>query len=78
MRRRAALSVAILILVLAVAWLLITSRGAAPPSDLSELGPAAIELGATVYSENCASCHGLDLAGEPGLNWRQRHARLRA
>ena len=71
MRRRAALSVAILVLVIGVAWLLITSRGAAPPADVA-LGPQAIELGAAVYSENCAACHGADLAGEPGLDWRQR------
>jgi len=29
-----------------------------------------IVVGAQVYADNCASCHGADLEGEP--NWRQR------
>lgn len=32
----------------------------------------AVTRGATVYAENCASCHGDDLEGEP--NWRERDA----
>jgi len=32
----------------------------------------AIALGAEVYAENCASCHGAELEGAP--NWRQRGA----
>ena len=31
---------------------------------------AAVERGAALYAENCASCHGDQLQGEP--NWRQR------
>ncbi len=35
--------------------------------DVSEL------TGAEIYAENCASCHGADLSGEPGWpDWRQR------
>jgi mono/diheme cytochrome c family protein len=30
-----------------------------------------IELGADLYAENCASCHGAKLEGQP--DWRRRH-----
>jgi mono/diheme cytochrome c family protein len=33
--------------------------------------PELIALGAQVYAENCASCHGADLEGEVA-DWRQR------
>ena len=33
---------------------------------------AAVDLGRVVYAENCASCHGVSLAGQ--ANWRQRDA----
>jgi mono/diheme cytochrome c family protein len=40
-----------------------------------ELPPAAgdreLAVGARVYAENCASCHGANLEGQP--NWRQRN-----
>jgi mono/diheme cytochrome c family protein len=32
--------------------------------------PQIVELGKTVYEEQCASCHGANLEGEP--NWKQR------
>ncbi|MGF1593239.1 MAG: c-type cytochrome [Kiloniellaceae bacterium] len=32
--------------------------------------PAKVALGARVYAEHCASCHGADLEGE--ADWRQR------
>ena len=32
--------------------------------------PAEVARGAELYAENCASCHGAELEGEP--NWRQR------
>jgi mono/diheme cytochrome c family protein len=31
-----------------------------------------VELGRSIYSENCASCHGAKLEGQ--ANWRQRNA----
>ena len=34
--------------------------------------PELVALGATVYAEHCAACHGERLEGEP--NWRQRKA----
>lgn len=33
--------------------------------------PEMVALGRSVYEANCASCHGLNLEGEP--NWRQRN-----
>ena len=34
-----------------------------------------LEVGARVYAENCAGCHGANLEGQP--NWRQRNAQGR-
>lgn len=34
--------------------------------------PEMVSLGRTVYDGHCASCHGVQLEGEP--NWRQRDA----
>jgi len=34
-------------------------------------GPTAQALGAMLYAENCAACHGANLEGQP--NWRQRN-----
>ncbi len=34
--------------------------------------PEMVSLGQTVYDGHCASCHGVQLEGEP--NWRQRDA----
>ena len=45
-------------------WLQTTTADA-DPSD-----PAQVSLGRTVYSENCASCHGVRLEGQP--TWRIR------
>ena len=49
------------------------------PLDKAELGislqhkdRAAVDLGKTIYAENCASCHGVVLEGQ--ANWRQRDA----
>ena len=33
------------------------------------------ELGARVYADNCAACHGANLQGQP--NWRERNAQGR-
>ncbi|WP_420568552.1 c-type cytochrome [Thalassovita sp.] len=34
--------------------------------------PSAVRAGQQIYAENCASCHGANLEGEP--NWRDRDA----
>ncbi|NKE45291.1 cytochrome c [Roseomonas frigidaquae] len=41
-----------------------------PSSDSLEGDEASIHLGRRVYAENCASCHGVKLEGQP--NWRTR------
>ena len=46
-------------------------RGDPPPrADASD--PELVALGAVVYEEHCASCHGRHLEGEP--DWRRRRA----
>lgn len=45
-----------------------------PPDDLAFLGQTVtseqIGLGQALYAQNCASCHGANLEGQP--NWRRR------
>lgn len=36
--------------------------------------PDAVARGALLYAENCASCHGADLSGQEGVDWRLRDA----
>ena len=45
-------------------------HGGTSGADASD--PALVALGADLYVEHCASCHGRNLEGEP--NWRQRKA----
>ena len=68
MRRKTTVWLAAALLVLLVAggmaaWILMPNRSGANPTD-----PAQVALGKTVYGENCASCHGARLEGQP--NWR--------
>ena len=48
----------------------------APQSDEDRPQESGVEaqlaMGATLYAEHCAACHGPDLEGQP--NWRQRNA----
>ncbi|UWQ20102.1 cytochrome c [Jannaschia sp. W003] len=50
------------------------SEGAEEAADLAVLGRPVtlgmIELGAAVYAESCAACHGVELEGQP--DWRRR------
>lgn len=39
---------------------------------LSADNPAVVSQGEVLYGQHCASCHGVDLAGEP--DWRSRKA----
>ena len=71
-RRAAAIVAGVVLLAAAVA---VTVRyldpGAAPArADASD--PELVALGAAVYEEHCASCHGRNLEGEP--DWRRRRA----
>jgi mono/diheme cytochrome c family protein len=47
-----------------------------PTSAVKFLGkpvePAALELGSRIYAQNCASCHGKNLEGQP--DWKRRLA----
>jgi mono/diheme cytochrome c family protein len=53
-------------LVIFVGWVgAAQAEGIFPYTD-----PNVVNLGRDVYAENCASCHGADLKGEP--NWRDR------
>jgi mono/diheme cytochrome c family protein len=36
--------------------------------------PEAVALGAAIYADHCAACHGADLSGQPGVDWRVRDA----
>ena len=71
-RRRAALLSAIGVVLLAAAagaYLWYSARGDGPlRADASDV--ELVTLGATVYTEHCASCHGRNLEGEP--DWRRR------
>ncbi len=51
---------------LAVAFL------SAPHASASGDAAERIELGRTLYGQNCASCHGKNLEGQP--NWKKRKA----
>jgi mono/diheme cytochrome c family protein len=60
----------------AVAWLALAGQeaGNGSPPGSAILGETAdaemIALGEALYAENCASCHGADLEGQP--NWKRR------
>ena len=41
---------------------------------LQSSDPQMVELGNRIYQENCASCHGANLEGQP--NWRRANADL--
>lgn len=51
--------------------LALPAAATAGEDSASGSGPTALALGEMVYAENCASCHGANLEGQP--NWRQRN-----
>ena len=58
----------------ALALLLAACTKPPPPGDDPRADPhdaAKVALGATVYAQHCAVCHGAKLEGQP--NWRERH-----
>ena len=60
---------AIAVTVALVAWFVIRSDGRLG-ADASD--PELVALGAAVYGEHCAACHGTNLEGEP--DWQRRQA----
>lgn len=60
----------------AAAMVLLTACGESPaPSDALRADPrdaAQVALGARVYAQHCAACHGAKLEGQP--DWRKRLA----
>jgi len=63
-------SKAALSLVLALGLLLGCNEPPAPQSQADPRDGRKVALGAKVYAENCAVCHGAKLEGQP--NWRER------
>jgi mono/diheme cytochrome c family protein len=53
----------------AIALAVVISLGAAGAQAASLLDGRDIEAGKELYAQNCASCHGADLEGQP--NWRE-------
>ncbi len=56
---------------IAIAWFLPDQRG---PSLLKPNAAVVVAQGKEIYAAQCASCHGVDLKGEP--NWRSPNADL--
>ena len=68
--RRTGLSISVVVLLLGIAYVVLIIQGN-QPRPVEVAGPAVLELGARVYAGSCASCHGANLEGEPGFDWRQ-------
>jgi mono/diheme cytochrome c family protein len=65
--------VALALAVLAVTWTIMAgARSNEDPDLFAYKDVAVVGEGARLYSENCASCHGAALEGQP--NWRERDA----
>ena len=60
----------------AAAWVVVAGQGSERPKTSTveimgrSAGPDLLDLGRHVYAENCASCHGTELEGQP--NWKRR------
>ncbi len=78
-KRSKGLAISLAVLVLGIAYVIYIIQGGGQgdeqgggPQLLQATGPAVIELGERVYAESCAACHGVDLEGEPGFDWREK------
>ncbi|RYH00887.1 cytochrome c [Salipiger sp. IMCC34102] len=61
------------VLAAGVAWFVVADRMAeAETIRLRPDSPDVVTQGAEIYAAACASCHGVDLEGQP--NWRSRNA----
>ena len=73
--RRMGLTISMVVLILGIAYVIYIIQGGGQggaPKVLQATGPAVIELGGRVYAERCAACHGVNLEGEPGFDWRDK------
>ena len=61
--------VAATVVVVGVAWYVVVDAGG-QSADATD--PELVALGAAVYEQHCAACHGRELEGEP--DWRRRKA----
>jgi len=74
---RTAMIVAVLAFAGAAAWLTI-GRDHGPAGILPYRDDAVLAVGAAIYADHCASCHGANLEGEPAWEFRRPDGRLPA
>lgn len=70
------LTISMVVLVLGVAYVIYIIQGGGEgdgPQLMEATGPAVIELGQRVYADSCAACHGANLEGQPGFDWREKN-----
>lgn len=69
--RRIALIAGVGVALIGAAFFAVNSQSADPDRIVLRAGdPETVALGAAIYGENCASCHGANLEGQP--NWQSR------
>jgi mono/diheme cytochrome c family protein len=72
MVRRRTVWIAVALVLLLAGGLAILLAGQPQPEKADAGDPALVALGRTVYAQQCASCHGVDLEGQP--DWQVRNA----
>jgi len=79
-KRSKGLAISMVVLVLGIVYVIYIIQGGGQgngegggPQLMEATGPAVIELGERVYAENCAACHGANLEGQPGFDWREKN-----